>query len=115
MKDSLGTGSLAHIYTHILFFSVFSMFSTVCLCVRASFVCAVTRPGHLRGIWGGVALCWKRGRGKTEACCCSVRQEKENGVQLLVVASYDEFEQRSRHYDSLTIAPSIQLESISIL
>lgn len=86
VKDSLGTGSLAHAYTHILlffgFFLVFLMFSTVWLCVYL--VWAVTRPGHLRGIWGGVALCWKKRRWRSEACCCYERQEKENGVQCVI-------------------------------
>lgn len=65
--DSLGTGSLAHTYTHLfcrcvrtsVSACVFPVFSHNVCWVRT---CVVTRPGHLRGIWGGAALCWKRGR-----------------------------------------------------
>lgn len=80
-------------YTHTFF--CISSFSTVCLCVYV--VCTVTRLGHLRGIWGGVALYWKRGRRRREACCWKMGYRA-----LLVVAKYNEILHRSTHLYSLT-------------
>lgn len=61
LKNSWGD-SLAgiHAHAHTSTLHIFCIFVCCNMCV--SCVCAETRPGHLRGIWGRVALSWAERR-----------------------------------------------------
>lgn len=115
VKDSLGTGSLAHTYTHILlsFFSIFDV--QHCVVVRVfSVSCDQARPpaGDL-GRGGavleekkmekrGVLLLWEAGEGKRGTVCYSSIRNMMKFCSTLC-------------YDSLSFSPSFRLESTTVL
>lgn len=88
---------------------VFPMF-TVCLC------CDQARP-PAGDLGRGGAVFGREERGKKERHAVVVRgRRRKMGYSVLVVASnHDEILQRSLHHDSLTITPSVRLESDTIL